>query len=126
MLAKYKAINPIPVHDIENAVDFYENILGLKPIEQTGTSAVFANDDGVYIGLHESAVAGTGQGTCAWWVVDDVESVVKELKLRGITFEVNYDLPHAKRSGDIYLLGKTKKAAWFKDLDGNILGVGNF
>lgn len=125
MLGKHKVITPIAVNDIENAIDFYSNILGLKRIEKNVAGFVFESGGGL-IGLHQSPMAGSSQATCAWWIVDDVEATVKELKSRGITFDKNYDLSHTKRRGDVYLLGDTKKAAWFRDLDGNILGLGNF
>lgn len=126
MLGNYKVINTIAVNDIENAVDFYGSVLGLKRVEQTQVGHVFESNGGGLIGLHQSPTAGSGQGTCAWWIVDDVEAMVGALKGRGITFEKNYDLPRTKRKGDIYLLSDTQKAAWFKDPDGNILGIGNF
>ena len=125
MLKKYKVITPIAVHDIENAVDFYGNILGLKRVEENVAGVVFESGGGL-IGLHQSPTAGTSQATCAWWIVESVEKTVKELKSCGIKFEKNYDLPHTERKGDIYVLSETKKAAWFRDIDGNILGIGNF
>lgn len=126
MLAKYAVINPIAVNDIENAVDFYGIILGLKRVEENMAGYLFESGSGAIIGLHQSPAAGSGQATCAWWVVDDVEATVNELKSRGVVFDKNYDMPRTKRKGDVYLLSDTRHAAWFKDPDGNILGIGNF
>ncbi len=126
VLSQYKIITTIAVHDIENAVDFYENVLGLKRVELNNAGHVFEGGAGGHIGLHQSPTAGSGQATVAWWVVDDVEKTVKDLKARGVTFEKNYDLPMTERRGDIYILDDTQRAAWFKDPDGNILGIGNF
>ncbi len=125
MLEKYKVITPVAVHDIENAVDFYGSILGLKQVGKNIAGVVFESGGGL-IGLHESPTAGSSQATCAWWIVDDVEATVEKLKSRGITFDKNYDLPHTERKDDIYMMSDTKKAAWFRDPDGNILGIGNF
>jgi len=125
VLEKYRVITPIAVHDIENSVDFYGNILGLKRVEENVAGVVFESGGGL-IGLHQSPTAGSSQATCAWWVVDDVEKTVEDLKARGIAFDKNYSLPHVERKDDIYMLSDTKKAAWFRDLDGNILGLGNF
>jgi len=125
MLGKYKVINTIAVNDIQNAVDFYGEVLGLKRVEENRAGRVFESGGGL-IGLHQSPTAGSGQATCAWWVVDDVEAVVKDLKSRGIVFDKNYDLPRTKRKGDVYLMNDTDRAAWFRDPDGNILGIGNF
>jgi catechol 2,3-dioxygenase-like lactoylglutathione lyase family enzyme len=125
LLAKGKVITTIAVHDIENSMDFYGHVLGLKEAGKTRGGYLF-EAGGAMIGLYESATAGTGLATCAWWTVDDVKAVVKELKSRGVIFDKNYDIPHAKPKGDIYDMGDGAKAAWFKDIDGNVLGLGNF
>ncbi len=123
MLTNARVITPIAVNDIDNAVDYYGEVLGLKRVN--GPGHVFECGGG-FIGLHQSPMAGSGQATCAWWTVDDVEATVKALKKRGVAFERNYDLPDAVRKGDIYVLGDGCCAAWFHDPDGNILGFGNF
>lgn len=125
MLNNYNVITTIAVHDLENAVAFYNEILGLNIAFKNSEGVVFQSGTG-HIAIHESSSAGTGMSTCAWWTVEDVEAVVKELKGKGVKFEKNYDLPHVPRKNDIYQLTDTKHAAWFKDLDGNILGFGNF
>lgn len=126
MLAEYRVINTIAVNDIQNAIDFYAEILGLKRVEVNKAGYLFESGGGSLIGLHQSPTAGSGQATCAWWTVDDVERTVNDLKARGVTFDKNYDLPHTEQQGDIYILSDTQKAAWFRDPDGNILGIGNF
>lgn len=123
--ASSRVITPIAVHDIENALDFYGNLLGLTRVEKNKAGYLFRSGDGL-IGLHQSPTAGSGQATVAWWIVDNVERTVKELKSKGVVFNKNYDLPYAKQKGDIYALSEGHKAAWFKDPDGNILGIGNF
>jgi hypothetical protein len=50
-----------------------------------------------------------------------VAAVVDELKQKGVLFE-HYDLPGATLEGDVHVMGEMK-AAWFKDPDGNILGL---
>ncbi|MDB5176766.1 MAG: glyoxalase [Candidatus Saccharibacteria bacterium] len=125
MLTKNKVIITIAVHDIENSMDFYGDVLGLKKVGESRGGILF-ECGGATIGLYQSTTAGTGLSTCAWWIVDDVETTVKGLRARGVTFDKNYDIPHAKSKGDIYDMGEGKKAAWFKDIDGNVLGLGNF
>lgn len=125
MLGDNRVITTIAVHDIENALDFYGNVLGLKRIEKNSAGYLFESGGG-HIGLHQSPTAGSGQATVAWWTVDDVDDMVKKLKSRGVVFNKNYDLPYAKQKGDVYALSENEKAAWFKDPDGNILGLGNF
>jgi predicted enzyme related to lactoylglutathione lyase len=125
LLGKNRVITTIAVHDLENASVFYGEILGLKIRSRHAAGVVFESGGGL-IGIHESGAAGTGQATCAWWTVDDVEAMVVELKSRGIVFEKNLDLPHAKSKNGVYHLSDTSRAAWFNDPDGNVLGFGNF
>jgi hypothetical protein len=56
-----------------------------------------------------------------WVVGEDIESVVQQLKAKGITFE-HYDMPGATREGDVHIAGDMK-VVWFKDPDGNILNI---
>ena len=56
-----------------------------------------------------------------WTVGDDVESIARGLKAKGVTFE-HYDMPGMTRKGDVHVAGDMK-IAWFKDPDGNILCI---
>jgi hypothetical protein len=58
-----------------------------------------------------------------WAVGEDLESIVQQLKAKGVQFE-HYDMPGITRQGDIHL-GGNRKVAWFKDPDGNILNIVN-
>jgi hypothetical protein len=43
----------------------------------------------------------------------------------GVTFE-HYDLPDTTREGDIHVMGEgDMRGVWFKDPDGNIIGLVN-
>lgn len=125
MLGKHTVITTIPVQDLENGELFYHEILGLKIVERNFAGIVMESMGGM-LAIHQSLTAGRSPSTCAWWTVDDVEASVKELKKKGVAFVKNYDLPRAKRKGEIYYLNEYSKAAWFTDPDGNILGFGNF
>jgi hypothetical protein len=56
-----------------------------------------------------------------WAVGDEVESLVRALKSKGVKFE-HYDMPGMTRQGDVHI-GGDMKVAWFKDPDGNILNL---
>jgi hypothetical protein len=55
------------------------------------------------------------------WAVDDIEVVVADLRAKGVVFE-EYDLPGLKTVGGIAETAGDR-AAWFKDSEGNILGL---
>jgi catechol 2,3-dioxygenase-like lactoylglutathione lyase family enzyme len=73
------------------------------------------------LGVYESKTAGQSKHTLASFVVDDVRSVVDELKAKGVTFE-EYDMPGMKTEDGVAAMGDTR-AAWLKDPDGNILEI---
>jgi hypothetical protein len=76
---------------------------------------------GSQFALYPSAGAGTAQHTIAGWTVGDIEAEVGELRARGVVFE-EYDLPNLKTVNGIAALGPNR-AAWFRDSEGNILGI---
>jgi hypothetical protein len=63
--------------------------------------------------------------------VDDLNAVVAELKRRGVVFE-DVDLPGLRTTDGIAEVkgnypskgGKGERAAWFRDSEGNLLGIG--
>ena len=81
--------------------------------------------------LFESAGAVAGTHTQMGWDVDDIETVVHELRGRGVAFE-EYDLRRLKTVDGIAEVagnypskgGVGERAAWFRDSKGNLLGIG--
>ena len=64
------------------------------------------------------------------WEVDDIDATVAELRSRGVVFE-EYDLPGletvdgiATIEGNYPSKGSGERAAWFRDSEGNMLGIG--
>jgi hypothetical protein len=65
------------------------------------------------------------------WEVDDIEATVAELKERGVEFE-DYDMPGFEKKDGIVTVegnypskgGKGERAVWFRDSEGNLLGIG--
>jgi hypothetical protein len=62
--------------------------------------------------------------------VDDIEATVSELRARGVVFE-EYDLPGLRTvdgiadiEGNYPSKGTGERAAWFRDSEGNMLGIG--
>lgn len=121
MLGDNDAIATIPVKDLAAARNFYEGTLRLRLVHIEGKAAASYESGKSEVLVYQSQYAGTNKATAATWMVDDVESVVKDLVARGIAFE-HYDMPGITRKGDVHFAGKLKNA-WFKDPDGNILAL---
>jgi catechol 2,3-dioxygenase-like lactoylglutathione lyase family enzyme len=125
MLEKARICAIVPVSDVDAAVAFYADVLGLRLVDRLADlpdnpEAVLEAGEGVLF-AYRSAAAGEGRATVAAFVVDDVDAAVAGLRARGVVFE-EYDLPGLRTEGGIATLGPVR-AAWFKDPDGNILAV---
>jgi catechol 2,3-dioxygenase-like lactoylglutathione lyase family enzyme len=119
----------IPAQDLERARSFYSNKLGLDPIEERPGGLLY-RCGASYFALFESAGSPSGSHTQMGWEVDDIEATVKELRRRGVVFE-EYDLPDLKTVDGIAVIdgnypskGVGEKGAWFRDSEGNLLGIG--
>jgi catechol 2,3-dioxygenase-like lactoylglutathione lyase family enzyme len=127
MLGDKEVAATLAVKDLAAARDFYENTLGLTRLEglPDDAGAVLYRSGNSVVLVYASRYAGTNQATGASWAVgDELESIVEELKGKGVTFEHYDDLPGTTREGDIHTMGGMK-GVWFKDPDGNILSLGN-
>ena len=64
------------------------------------------------------------------WEVEDIEATVRELRSRSVVFE-EYDMPGLKTvdgiaeiEGNYPSKGTGERGAWFRDSEGNMLGIG--
>jgi catechol 2,3-dioxygenase-like lactoylglutathione lyase family enzyme len=125
MLANAEVAAIVPVSDIDRAVEFYGNVLGLELQVRRqdlpeNREAEFRAGNGTLL-AYESVGAGQSRHTVAGFRVDDIDAAVSGLRERGVTFE-EYDLPNLKTENGIAALGDVR-AAWCRDPDGNILAI---
>jgi catechol 2,3-dioxygenase-like lactoylglutathione lyase family enzyme len=120
MLANLEVHATIPASDLERAKRFYAEKLRFTPASETPGGLIY-QCKGSWFLLYPSQGAGTAQHTVAGWATDDIEAEVAELKARGVVFE-EYDMPNFKTVNGIATTGPNR-AAWFKDSEGNILGI---
>jgi catechol 2,3-dioxygenase-like lactoylglutathione lyase family enzyme len=122
MLGNYSVVPTIPVSDLERAIDFYSNVLGLKMAEEQmpgGTLFEAGKGTRVYLYQREGSAC---DHTLAAFNVDNLEKVMDDLRQKGVEFE-HYDLPGIKTDEEGVAMMDSVKSAWFKDPDGNILGI---
>jgi catechol 2,3-dioxygenase-like lactoylglutathione lyase family enzyme len=123
MLAKAEIAAIVPVSDIDKAVAFYGETLGLEldvrrdDVPQN-REAEFRAGDGTLV-VYESVGAGQSRATVAGFRVDDLDGTVTTLRERGVAFQ-EYDLPDLKTDRGIATIGDLR-AAWAHDPDGNII-----
>jgi catechol 2,3-dioxygenase-like lactoylglutathione lyase family enzyme len=119
----------LPAQDLNRARAFYAEKLGLEPEEEREGGLRYVCGGGEFA-LFESAGAASGDHTQMGWEVDDIEAAVRELRSRGVELE-QYDLPGlrtvdgiAEIEGNYPSKGSGERAAWFRDSEGNMLGIG--
>jgi catechol 2,3-dioxygenase-like lactoylglutathione lyase family enzyme len=110
----------IPVQDINRAKKFYTEKLGFTPESEAPSGVTYRCRDSWFL-LFPSSGKSNGSFTQGGWATDNIEAEVAELKKRGVVFE-EYDLPNFKTVNSIAQTGKNR-AAWFKDSEGNMLGL---
>ena len=124
MLSQARTHAALPVADLDRARGFYEGTLGLAPLEVTPAGAQYETGEGTRFLVFPSSGRSSGTHTQIGFVVSDIEAEVADLKRRGVTFEA-YEMPGFDRSTSISTL-TAGRSAWFKDLDGNLLGIIQF
>jgi predicted enzyme related to lactoylglutathione lyase len=123
MLSESKVEANIPASDLSRARDFYADKLGLTPSQEFGGEALaYRTAEGTSFNVYRTEYAGQAGHTIAQWHVSDIESQVRDLKAKGVTFEV-YDIPGMEWDGEIATIPGMGRAAWFKDSEGNIMCV---
>ena len=129
MLKDGRVATRLPAQDLDRARAFYADKLGLHPVEEREGGLLYVCG-GCEFGLFQSAGAAAGDHTQMGWEVQDIEATVAELRERGVVFE-EYDMPGVPTRGGIADIagnypskGIGERAAWFRDSEGNMLGIG--
>lgn len=112
----------IPAGDLQRARDFYADKLGLTPASENPGGLIYQTAGGTTFFLYETQYAGQAGHTIAQFHVADVDSVVRDLTAKGVTFE-HYDLPGITWDGDVGRAEGMGSMAWFKDSEDNILCI---
>lgn len=120
MLSDKPTYTTIPVSDLEQAKRFYSETLGIKP-ELITEGGVMYDSGGTRFFVYPSAFKAAGH-TQMSWVVGDIKAEVAALKAKGIEFE-EFDRPGVATVDGISQVGPAVWAAYFRDPDGNLLGL---
>jgi catechol 2,3-dioxygenase-like lactoylglutathione lyase family enzyme len=129
MLTNAKVATRLPAQDLRRARTFYSEKLGLEPAEERPGGLLYRCGGGEFA-LFQSAGGRSGEHTQMAFEVDDVEAAVGELRERDVVFE-EYDTPGLRTidgiadfEGNYPSKGTGERGAWFRDSEGNMLGIG--
>jgi catechol 2,3-dioxygenase-like lactoylglutathione lyase family enzyme len=129
MLEYANVATRIPAQDIERARTFYRDKLGLEPSEVRPGGLLYRLARGEFV-LFQSTGKASGEHTQMALEVEDIEATVAELRRRGVVFE-EVKLPGfttlngiADIDGNYPSKGRAERGAWFRDSEGNLIGIG--
>ena len=121
MLSDARFETSLPCSDLRRAKSFYVDKLGLTPADDGPAGAFYQGRDGSRFILFPSSGSASGSHSQMGFMVADIDAEVRDLKQRGVQFE-EYDFPGFDKGTGIAEVGGTR-AAWFKDSEGNLLGL---
>ena len=129
MLGVKRVATRLPAKDLERARKWYSEKLGLEPAEERPGGLRYVIGGCEFV-LFLSAGAADGSFTQMAFEVADFKAAAAELRRRGVRFE-EYDLPGLRTEdgtatidGNYPSKGKGEVGAWFRDCEGNLLGIG--
>jgi catechol 2,3-dioxygenase-like lactoylglutathione lyase family enzyme len=120
MLDATMVVATIPVTDLDRAKQFYGETLGLGFLWETPASVRFDCGGGTQISIFRRGPS-KADHTLAHFEVSDIEAVVNALEGQGVSF-IDYTEGPLQTTGHIAQLGAAR-TAWFRDPDGNTLGL---
>jgi catechol 2,3-dioxygenase-like lactoylglutathione lyase family enzyme len=119
----------LPAQDLDRARAWYAEKLGLHPVE-TRLGGLLYKVGGSEFALYQSAGRADGSFTQMGFTVADVRAEADRLRALGVVLE-DYDLPGlrtqdgvAEIEGNYPSKGDGERACWFRDSEGNLLGMG--
>jgi predicted enzyme related to lactoylglutathione lyase len=123
MLSDRRVHATLPAQDIERAKAFYKEKLGLSPEREAPGGLVYRSGDSLFL-VFPTQGSPSGTHTQVGFTVPDLEAEVAELKKNGLEFET-YDFPQFDKAKGYADFGSLR-SAWFKDSEGNLIGLVQF
>jgi methylmalonyl-CoA/ethylmalonyl-CoA epimerase len=106
----------VPVSDIERAVAFYRDTLGMRFLFQAPPGLGFFDCAGVRLMLDAPARAQAGNSSVIYYKVPDLSAAFDTLSARGVVFETKPHLIAKLPDHELWM-------AFFRDPDGNLLAL---
>jgi catechol 2,3-dioxygenase-like lactoylglutathione lyase family enzyme len=120
MIGATMIVPTIPVSDLDRARAFYGETLGLEVLWGNPASVRFRVGSTSEVSTFKRPGLKT-EHTLAHFEVTDIEATVRELEGKGVEF-VDYTEGPIVTTNHIAQLGPAR-GAWFRDPDGNFLGL---
>lgn len=120
MLSSEKLVAFVSTTNADHARAFYRDKLGLRLVSEDGFALVF-DSNGATLRVALAKEVKAAPYTVLGWDVKDLRATVLELKKAGVTCEI-FGFFKQDDLG-IWTAPNGDQVAWFKDPDGNVLGI---
>jgi catechol 2,3-dioxygenase-like lactoylglutathione lyase family enzyme len=120
MLSNEKLVAFVSTTNADKARAFYRDTLGLRLVSEDPFALVFESN-GAPLRVALAKEVNPAPYTVLAWDVKDIRATVADLKKSGVTFEI-FGFFKQDELG-IWTAPDGTQVAWFKDPEGNILGV---
>jgi catechol 2,3-dioxygenase-like lactoylglutathione lyase family enzyme len=125
ILGGNKIIAFVHITDWARARAFYEDVIGLRLVEEEKPFALVFDANGIMLRLTPGGEHKPAPGTVLGWEVESIEATVEQLIAAGVEF-LRYP---GMNDGDplgIWTSPSGARVAWFHDPDGNVLSLTQF
>lgn len=118
----------LPAQDLSRAKAFYIEKVGLQAVvspflnASDGRVGLIIGDGANELALYPAEARSSGEFTQAVLQVTNVRAAVDEMRGRGVKFE-DYDTAETQTEHGIAQTPDGREGAWFKDSEGNLVGV---
>jgi methylmalonyl-CoA/ethylmalonyl-CoA epimerase len=106
----------VPVSDIDQAIAFYRDTLGMRFLFQAPPGLGFFDCAGVRLMLDAPAKANAGTSSVIYYKVPDLQAAYETLSARGVLFEAKPHLVAKMPDHELWM-------AFFRDPDKNLLAL---
>jgi len=106
----------VNVQDLDRAVDFYRDKLGMKHLFSVPPNLAFFDCDGIRLMLSLPEKAAEGSSSVIYFKVADIQQAFKTLASRGVSFEGEAHLIARMPDHELWM-------AFFRYLDRNLLAL---
>jgi catechol 2,3-dioxygenase-like lactoylglutathione lyase family enzyme len=125
ILGGNKIIAFVHITDWARARAFYEDVIGLRLVEEEKPFALVFDANGIMLRLTPGGEHKPAPGTVLGWEVESIEATVEQLIAAGVEF-LRYP---GMNDGDplgIWTSPSGARVAWFHDPDKNVLSLTQF
>jgi predicted enzyme related to lactoylglutathione lyase len=118
----------LPAMDLSRVKAFYVEKVGLQAadsdflVASNGQVGLIIGDGVNHLFIYPATARSSGEFTQAVLQVADVRVAVTEMRGRGVEFE-EYDSTETRTENGIARTPDGREGAWFKDSEGNLVGV---